>query len=48
MRSIQNWGSEIRTQEYNSLAEQAEALNSGEVDAIIYNEGYTGNTGRGI
>lgn len=35
-------GSEIRTQEYNSLAEQAEALNSGEVDAIIYNEGYTG------
>ena len=35
-------GSDITTKEYNSLAEQAEALHDGEVDAIIYNEGYTG------
>lgn len=35
-------GSEIDTVEYKSLAEQAEALHDGEVDAIIYNEGYTG------
>lgn len=35
-------GSDITVTEYESLAEQAEALHSGEVDAIIYNEGYTG------
>lgn len=35
-------GSNITTVEYDSLAEQAEALHNGEVDAIIYNEGYTG------
>lgn len=35
-------GAEINTVEYNSLAEQAQALHDGEVDAIIYNEGYTG------
>lgn len=35
-------GSEIRTTEYESLAEQAQALHDGEVDAIVYNEGYTG------
>lgn len=35
-------GTEITTREYDSLAEQAEALHDGEVDAIIYNEGYTG------
>ena len=35
-------GAEINTVEYNSLAEQAQALQDGEVDPIIYNEGYTG------
>ncbi len=35
-------GSEIQTTEYESLAEQAQALHDGEVDAIVYNEGYTG------
>lgn len=35
-------GTEINTVEYDSLAEQAQALHDGEVDAIIYNEGYTG------
>lgn len=35
-------GSEIETMEYSSLNEQAAALQSGEVEAIIYNEGYTG------
>jgi LCP family protein required for cell wall assembly len=35
-------GTEITTVEYQSLAEQAEALHNGDVDAIIYNEGYTG------
>ena len=35
-------GSDIATEEYDSLAEQAQALHNGEVDAIIYNEGYTG------
>lgn len=34
-------GGTIAVQEYNSLTEQAEAFQSGEVDAIIYNEGYT-------
>ena len=34
-------GGNIAVQEYNSLTEQAEAFQSGEVDAIIYNEGYT-------
>lgn len=33
---------EITTVEYNGLSEQAEALHNGEVDAIIYNEGYSG------
>lgn len=33
-------GSEIATVEYNGLSEQAAALQSGEVDAIIYNEAY--------
>ena len=35
-------GSEIATTEYDSLSDQAAALQSGEVEAIIYNEGYTG------
>lgn len=35
-------GSDIDTAEYDSLAEQAQALHDGKVDAIIYNEGYTG------
>lgn len=35
-------GSEVQTTEYESLAEQAQALHDGEVDAIVYNEGYTG------
>ena len=35
-------GREITVTEYDSLAAQAEALHDGEVDAIIYNEGYTG------
>ena len=35
-------GSDIAAEEYASLAEQAQALHDGEVDAIIYNEGYTG------
>lgn len=38
----QELGSEISTVEFESLAEQAEALHDGQVDAIIYNEGYTG------
>ena len=38
----QELGTEIKTVEYESLAEQAEGLHDGEVDAIIYNEGYTG------
>ncbi len=35
-------GCEVKVKEYQSLAEQAEALHNGEVEAIIYNEGYTG------
>lgn len=35
-------GREIATVEYNSVQEQATALHDGEVDAIIYNEAYTG------
>ncbi|MCI8293443.1 MAG: LytR family transcriptional regulator [Hespellia sp.] len=35
-------GGDIETVEYQSLAEQAEALHNGDIDAIIYNEGYTG------
>lgn len=35
-------GSEIATVEYTSVQEQASALHDGEVDAIIYNEAYTG------
>ena len=35
-------GTDVKTVEYNSLAEQAQALHDGEVDAIVYNEGYTG------
>lgn len=35
-------GREIAVVEYASLAEQATALHNGEVNAIIYNEGYTG------
>lgn len=35
-------GSEIKTVEFDNLAEQAQALHDGDVDAIIYNEGYTG------
>ncbi len=34
-------GSDIATVEYKSLAEQAQALSDGKVDAIVYNEGYT-------
>ncbi len=34
-------GSDIATVEYKSLAEQAQALQDGKVNAIIYNEGYT-------
>lgn len=33
---------EPQTAEYASIAEQAEALHSGSVQAIVYNEGYTG------
>lgn len=35
-------GREIAVVEYASLAEQATALHNGEVNAIVYNEGYTG------
>lgn len=35
-------GSQIQTTEYGNLAGQAEALHNGSVQAIIYNEGYTG------
>lgn len=35
-------GTEIKTEEYDTLAEQAEALHDGKVDAIIYNQGFTG------
>lgn len=35
-------GSDIAATEYASLSEQAIAFHDGEVDAIIYNEGYTG------
>ena len=35
-------GTEIQTQEYTSVQEQAFALEAGYVKAIIYNEGYTG------
>ena len=35
-------GTEIQTVEYRSLSEQAQALHDGQVQAIIYNEGYTG------
>lgn len=35
-------GTEIQTVEYQSLSEQAQALHDGQVQAIIYNEGYTG------
>lgn len=34
-------GSDIKTQEYDSIQDQAQALHDGEVDAIIYNEAYT-------
>lgn len=33
----------IKLTEYDSIQEQAEALHDGKVQAIIYNEGYTGN-----
>lgn len=33
---------EIQITEYTSIAEQAEALHNGSVQAIVYNEGYTG------
>ena len=35
-------GTEIQTVEYQSPSEQAQALHDGQVQAIIYNEGYTG------
>ena len=35
-------GTEIQTVEYRNLSEQAQALHDGQVQAIIYNEGYTG------
>lgn len=35
-------GSEIMTMEYQSVAEQAVALHDGKVQAIVYNEAYTG------
>lgn len=35
-------GTDIKTEEYDTLAEQAQALHDGTVDAIIYNQGYTG------
>lgn len=35
-------GTTVKTVEYDSLAEQAQALHDGKVDAIVYNEGYTG------
>ena len=35
-------GTEIHVVEFESLAQQAEALHNGQVDAIIYNEGYSG------
>lgn len=35
-------GKEISVVEFESLAQQAEALHNGQVDAIIYNEGYSG------
>lgn len=35
-------GSEIATTEYSGIDKQAEALHNGEVQAIIYNEGYAG------
>lgn len=35
-------GTEIQTVEFASLSEQAEALHNGSVQAIVYNEGYTG------
>lgn len=35
-------GTDIKTEEYDTLAEQAQALHDGKVDAIIYNQGYTG------
>lgn len=35
-------GAEISVKEYSSIQEQAAALHAGEVQAIIYNEGYTG------
>ena len=38
---IQDQIGDISTTEYKSVQEQAEALISGEVDAIIYNQSYT-------
>lgn len=35
-------GTNVAVAEYSSLAEQAQALHDGAVDAIVYNEGYTG------
>lgn len=35
-------GTEIQVVEYQNLSEQAQALHDGQVQAIIYNEGYTG------
>lgn len=35
-------GSEITTTEYSGIDKQAEALHNGEVQAIVYNEGYAG------
>lgn len=35
-------GTEIQTVEFANLSEQAEALHNGSIQAIIYNEGYTG------
>ena len=35
-------GTNVAVAEYSSLAEQAQALHDGAVNAIVYNEGYTG------
>ncbi len=38
----QTLGREIATTEYSSVSDQAEALQNGEVQAIVYNEAYSG------
>lgn len=38
----QELGTNVAVAEYSSLAEQAQALHDGAVNAIVYNEGYTG------